>query len=420
MTRLLLALICSAPLVDSEPAAQSAVDIHLITIGPGAHLYTSGGHSAIMIATTEGGVPETEVYNYGDAQFSDTSFVLDFVRGNITFFLSRSGDLTDTVNEYGVRQARDVFMQRLNLTERQKAAIITRLNDTIQPSKRNYRFHHLHALCSSKIRDLLDDVTGGAVAGQLKGNPDPYSVRHYQQWAFSGHWAASLGSALFMGRLHDRPTDKWTAAYIPSRMSEVLREVRVPDPDGTSGTVPLAEAPEVVVRRETPVPKGPNLFPFVVGWLFFGLASALFLLAYRRLPERPRLAGLWLLLWSIPTGLIGLAVLLVLTLSTVPEWRNNELVVVMLATDLALVVPALRWLRGRPEAGRLLRIYAGVRFTGILLVFVLRIVGVLYQEPAIYPGIVLVGAFGLWTLLRRMDIPKPAADRGLEANATTP
>jgi hypothetical protein len=160
-----------------------------------------------------------------------------------------------------------------------------------------------------------------------------------------------------------------------------------------------------VVQRETPIPKGRNLFPIVTGWVFFGLLLVLFLVAFRRLPQRPMLAGVWLLLWSIPTGLVGLGLLLVLAISTVPEWRNNELLASMLVTDLALVVPAVRWLRGQTGAGRLLRLYAGVRFAAMVLLFVLRAVGVLYQEPAIYPGTALFGAFCLWMILRRMDAP---------------
>jgi hypothetical protein len=49
--------------------------------------------------------------------------------------------------------------------------------------------------------------------------------------------------------------------------------------------------------------------------------------------------------------------------------------------------------------------YIARSIAAMVLLFVLRAVGVLYQEPAIYPGTALFGAFCLWMMLRRMDAP---------------
>jgi hypothetical protein len=86
----------------SLPALARAAElqIHLLVMGPGDHLYTRGGHAAIMVAQMEGSeLVESTVYNYGDTDWDDPWLVPHFLRGDLTFFLSDTGDLLSTLEE---------------------------------------------------------------------------------------------------------------------------------------------------------------------------------------------------------------------------------------------------------------------------------------------------------------------------------
>jgi hypothetical protein len=91
--------------------------------------------------------------------------------------------------------------------------------------------------------------------------------------------------------------------------------------------------------------------------------------------------------------------------STVAEGRANELLLVFPPTDLALLGVALRWLRGRAVAGRLLRGYAVARLGLALLSLGGHATGLLVQEPRSLVVVALVAAVGLVALTWRLRPP---------------
>ncbi|MEE8408643.1 MAG: DUF4105 domain-containing protein, partial [Myxococcota bacterium] len=390
---------------DGAPsAAVPEIEIHLLTMGPGDHLYTRSGHAALMVAEMQDGRPtNTKVYNFGDTDWERETFVSDFLRGRLIFFLSSPGDLTETVMLYGVEQSRDVYRQKLNLTSDQARQVARRLEVGLRPENREYLYHHLEAICTTKIRDLLDEVTGGALTAQLGPRTDAHTVRHYVDWAFSGWWGASLGSALLLGRMHDEPISEYYVLFQPRRMRELFQEVTLELANGEH--VPLADPPTILAERQGPQAiTGPNRFPTVLAWIFLLVAGVGAFAVYGHLPGKSRPAGVWLLLWSIPSGLIGLVIAFLMAVSDVPEARANELIVAFPPTDLFLVIPAYRWLRGRTYAGPLMRIYAGVRVSALVLISIGRIAGELYQQPVIWFWVGLVCVFALWSMVRGMRV----------------
>lgn len=438
----LLATICLSP--RTSRAGTPEIEVDLLVMGPGDHLYTRGGHAALMVAEIEDGeLVRSTVYNYGDTDWEDPMLVPRFLRGDLTFFLSDTGSIESTLQEYGVRQGREITRQRLNLTAAQAAEVANRLREGLSPGKREYTFHHVHALCSTKIMDLLDDVMGGALRAELAGQPGPSTGRHYQDLIFSESLLAVIAGDLFIGRQHDRVLDKWESTASPEHMRDYLQSIFVPRAPGASEKVPFAETPVLLVARTTPLVLSPS-------WAGKALWGALLLLllgagavGYRRaraavegtavegtaagrtavpakaagtrasLEDKGELAAKVIVWASLVSGVIGLLILGLTALSKVPEFNQNELILVFWPADLWLAWQAWRARKSGGELGLWTARYVHARLFVAALAVGGHAAGILHQEPRIVLALGVVEAGVLWTLVRALrgvaaTTPKPA------------
>ncbi len=378
-------------------------EVHLLTMGPAEHAFTRFGHTGIMVMSRKEGTKEylSKVYNYGDADFKALDFEWRFFRGTAQFYISVLGDLNKTVTHYA-QQNRNISHQKLNLTPAQVQQVIDALEHDLKPENREYTYHHLTAGCATKARDLLDRVLGGALTKKLKAQQDPLSPRYYGRRVFAGHLPMEIFNDLFMGRYHDITWTKFDAACVPAMFSAYLQEIQVPDPKGGKGTVALAGPAKPLYRRRGPPPtagEGRTLIHLGYVWIFlilsFGISALL------RQPDRPRRAGIWLMIWALPMGIAAVCMLIGMTVSSVTEGRWNELMLVFPPTDICLIGVAWRWIRGRGVAGRLLRNYALVRLGLVVLSLILNAAGVFFQEPLVMVIMGLVAAVLLVVITRR-------------------
>ncbi len=394
-----------------EPPSGTSTEVHVITMGPGDGLYTRAGHLALMVATLLDGKPvATRIYNYGATDWDNPWMVTDFLTGRLTFFLSSPGSLDDAVRTYGVGQKRTVYRQKLALTAAQTQDLVARLEQGVKPENRAYRYHHVEAICTTKARDLIDQVVGGAIREQLSGEPSDATIQQDVQLAFSGHRGPSIAADLLFGWRHYRPVDLYYGLYHPDRMREALQRVHVPDPQGGSDPVPLAGPPiKLGERIGPPLNLRPSHSTF---WLAIFAAVVLLALgadAYRQLPNQTRIAGAWVALWALPVGLLGLLIAGLMTFSAVPELHDNELILSFPPTDLWLLGLSVRWMVGREVRLRLLRWYVLGRVVVGLFCLAAIATGLFIQRPVILPMLSLAFSLGLWLMLRRAEAPRQPA-----------
>ena len=404
-----LVTLVAATLLGGSQAQAQGLEVYLITMGPGDHIYTRAGHAALMLADNlPDGRRETRVYNYGDAKWDDPAIPWHFMRGTLMFFLSESGSIQNTVRRYGSRMDRSVWRQKLALSEDVARELSARLAEEAKPENRDYPYHHLRSLCTTRVRDVLNDVLGGAIHRQLAAEYDPLTYREHQRAHSAGIVLEAIAAAFLLGRQHDLRPNGYDAAFLPHLMRESFQRVRVPDPSGgTEARVPLAGPPDVLYQRKgADLNTGENRIGSWVAGALALLALLLGALALRRLPDRPALGGVWLLFVALTAGVVGVASLAFVTLSTVPEFRHNEFILLLPPTDLLLLVPAVRWLRGRTFGGRTLRLYAHVRLVVAVLYFLGWLFGSAYQQPLFVPLWGACCALMLVLLLRRL----PAVD----------
>lgn len=363
--------------------AAAAPEVELLTMGVGDDVFASFGHAALRVR--EAG--RDRVYNYGYTRFDDPHLVLDFLRGRARFWVGRQS-FRAAVEDYRVED-RSIDRQRLALSPSQAAELARLLEENLRPERRHYRYHHFADNCATRLRDLIDRASSGAVQRALVGKPTGQSFRALCREGFANRLGVVLLGELLLGRELDRPIDAWQGSFLPRILAAELQGVRL-----AGG--PLAEAPVPVHRRGAP-PPGVGLDPrrgLHLLWALVGGALALaagLVLAVRR---RRRIAGLLLAPLALGLGLTACVVytLVALTLGHLPELSGNENLLHLWPTDLLLLGFALRLLRGRFFARRLLRGYALLRVGVAALSLLAHALGLLLQP---LPPVVLSLGVGL-------------------------
>ena len=351
-------------LVGLAAPARAEPRVVLLTMGPGDALYTRFGHASLLV---EDGRLAT-VYNYGYTDFRDSDLVWSFLRGRARFWVARAS-YRATLRDY-VLEDRTLYRQPLTLAPAQAAELARLLAWGACEENRYYVYHHFRDNCSTRLRDLLNRVTGGALARRLRGSPGPEAtLRDLVRQGFAGRLDLLLVTDLFLGRSVDRRLDAWDAAFLPRELRRSVQDTG------------LAPATRVVYRRRGPSPFA-GCDPHAGVKLLWGLAGLGLLLALVLvLWPRRRVAGAALAPLSLLCGLPGLAIWSIVALATLPDLRFNEISLSLWPTDLALLWPAGRWLRGRAWAGRLLRGYLGLRLAALGLVLLGNLTGLLIQRP---------------------------------------
>jgi len=308
-------------------AAVSSPRIELYTMGPGDDLFSAFGHAAVCVVDES--APGGRCYNYGTADFSTPlPLTWDFIRGRARFWVSTT-DLRSMLSYY-VHVDRTVYRQRLQLTAEQARAIAEALDASTAESVKYYRYHHFNDNCTTRIRDVLDSATGGALRRDDGARDDRGpTFRAWARQGFAGHWPLLAVTELLLGRPSDQPTDRWTAMFLPSELrAEVLRRFAAP--------------PEIVYQRRAPLPHGSTALgqlAFVLG----GLVLALFVIGGARLGRAGLRAGLFPS--ALVLGLTAIVLDALALLSTFPELRRNEALLAFWPTDLALVAMPRAWMK---------------------------------------------------------------------------
>ncbi|HEU0277503.1 MAG TPA: DUF4105 domain-containing protein [Rhodanobacteraceae bacterium] len=353
-----------ANLVDA-PGSDLRVD--LFTYGPGTVYWERFGHDALVITDVANG--QAWAFNYGTFDFEQKDFYLNFARG-IMIYRAATWPVADDIQEYS-GEGRSITAQRLDLTPEQRAALRDFLVWNVQPQHAHYRYRYFRDNCTTRVRDALNQVLGGALERQLTG-PAAHgeTYRSETDRLMSGQpWLMYLLD-LGLGPYADQPLTRWTGAFIPMRLEQELRGVR-----GSNGQ-PLVSAETVLSPQRLPSPpaQAPNLrWPLLIAGVVLGVA----LVAAAWLRDAYTVERWWFAsvasAYALLAGAAG-ALMLVLWLATAHRaaWANENL---WLFNPIAwLLIPGLLRLR-RPgaHASRLTLVAVAVSAALALIGFVLKL-----------------------------------------------
>jgi hypothetical protein len=294
----------------AEPGDE--LTVYAITFGPGEHPFLKFGHNAILIQ------PKDEpgwVFNFGTFDFADPDLILKFLRGRFKYWLSVGG--AEATMEAYAAENRTIVSQELDLAAPQKWALWLALRENARPENRAYLYDYFYDNCSTRVRDAIDRVTGGRLraAGQAPGT---LTLRAHALRSVADYLPEYIGLYLGLARATDRPIDRWTETFLPERLTDLLRAVRMPDGAGEKNLVKSEKVIYQSTRPAKPV-RPPNWSVYFLG-VGVAVGGALALLG--RMGRRHKSARI--LLGCVTAGVGGGLGLLGLILACLWAFTNHK------------------------------------------------------------------------------------------------
>ena len=359
--RCLLVILSSLTAYHSSLFAQTlspSAQVSLITVAPGAELYSSFGHTVLRVYDPLQSLDRS--YNYGTFDFRTDNFYVKFLRGTLPYQLTVGAIYQEIY--YWQYENRSVREQVLNLTPAQKQRLFDALEVNYRPENREYLYKFYFDNCTSRCRDWLARIPHDSL--QFLNPRQP--TKSYRDWMndYLGDkpWS-QLGMNLALGFPADAIATNWQAMYLPNNLHDQLARATITQPDGRTVPVVLREQTLVqaatTVKQELPFVLDPN-----VVFTVLGIVVAVFTVRQYR---RGRVAG-WLdrLLFGV-SGLGGwfLFLLWVATDHGVTNW-NPALLYLM-----PLHLPLIFWATHNTTTARQRTLYFGTTAVLILLGMVL-------------------------------------------------
>ncbi len=326
-----------------DPDSGSAFRIALVTAAPGAVYWQRFGHNALLVENTVTG--DARLYNFGIFDFEQKNFLLNFVRGRMIYRLAAFAPDDDLANY--ASEGRSVWIQELNLRPEQRYAVAEMLGQNALPENAEYRYDYFAQNCSTRVRDVLDTVLEGrlkeTMSARARGETDRSLAMAY---ARPEPWLA-IGIDLGLGPAADRKLSFWDEMFLPLRLRELLRDMRVTDAQGIARPLVTREWTAYDGRLDDQVPAQPRwLWPFAFAGLVLATSAAMIL---RTRASRTRTFGaLSLSMIALLLGLGGIVLAGLWAFTDHAIAYANLNLVLFSPLSLLLAWPLWRW--RRPEA----------------------------------------------------------------------
>jgi hypothetical protein len=273
----------------------AALTISLVTMGVGVRVWERFGHNAILVEDRQRGT--RTAYNYGLFDFRQENFVLRFIQGRMWYWMQ--GLDADAMLQSYIRDNRSVWVQELNLSPAQRAALRDFLVWNERPEHRYYRYDYYRDNCSTRVRDALDRVLNGRFRARTDTVATGTTYRFHTKRLTASDLPLVTGLHVALGEPVDRPISAWEAMFVPLEVQEWARRMTVVDSFGAER--PLVRTERTLFTSSVPEPpaRPPARLP---GYLATGGVLGGLLAAGRR-----RVLLGWLgTSWALVAGTAGL------------------------------------------------------------------------------------------------------------------
>ena len=344
-----------------EPGSELTVT--LLTYETGGLVFERFGHNAIWIH--DGSTGADRHYDYGRFDFNQKNFFLRFAQGKMWYSMGEDS-LPGKYISFYASEGRKIRAQELDLAPAQRRELRDFLEWNIRPENAGYAYDYYLDNCSTRIRDAIDRVIGGAIRRYAQ-RPSGFTWRDETRRLDEHNVFLYSGYMLALGQPVDAEMSRWEQMFLPGRLSQHLDSVQVAGPDGTMR--PLVKSNQVIAEGgRWPVPPRPSNWTWrylLVGVVFGGALALLGGVTLSRRPERsegeakrPVSGGapplrfaqgdirriLFLLLgtlWALLAGIVGLLITWLSLLSSHRAAHQNENLFLfnLLVLVLAVVLP---------------------------------------------------------------------------------
>ena len=344
-------------------------------MGPGDQVWEKFGHNAIWIHDELNG--SDIAYHWGLFDFADKDFIPRFVQGRMRYSMG-AFDMRETVAMY--RQTnRTVWAQELNLTPAERLKLAEFVAWNVRPENRYYRYDYFRDNCSTRVRDAIDLALGGVIKNASDTVKSKTTYRFHTSRLTQDDWPIFTGTMIGLGEPTDREISGWEEMFLPVRMKDQLKSVRV---SHAGVSEPLVKSERVLVQATRP----PEDVQIRRGWLSYLLIAAVILAIGAALVKlgKPggRATGALAIaaVWSLIAGLGGIFLDGLWAFTDHLYSYRNENVLQMTPISLVLMVLLIRlmWARRklpvsavaearRKSALKFARIVAGLSVLGFAI-----------------------------------------------------
>jgi len=199
----------------AQDSTKAALQISILTCAPGEDVYTAWGHTAIRIIDS---AKQTDVvYNFGTFDFNTPNFLVEFVKGNLNYFLS-ADDFQNFIAEYQY-YGRSKKEKVLILSDTEKIKWQNALQKNLEGNNRYYLYNFITDNCTTRVKDgFYQFATTQVPPSNIKSFRTHVVEAPYQQ----GIPWIGLGIDLLLGAVSDQAPTAMQAGFLPDLFFDQL------------------------------------------------------------------------------------------------------------------------------------------------------------------------------------------------------
>ena len=211
---LLFGIFTSSQLI-AQDSTKGALQISILTCAPGEDVYTAWGHTAIRIIDS---AKQTDVvYNFGTFDFNTPNFLVEFVKGNLNYFLS-ADNFQNFILEYQY-YGRSIKEQVLILSDAEKINWQNALLKNLEGNNRYYLYNFITDNCTTRVKDgFYQFATSQIPPSNIKSYRTHVVEAPYQQ----GIPWIGLGIDILLGAVSDKAPTALQAGFLPDLLFDQL------------------------------------------------------------------------------------------------------------------------------------------------------------------------------------------------------
>ena len=199
----------------AQDTTKAALQISILTCAPGEDVYTAWGHTAIRIIDSS---KQTDiVYIFGTFDFNTPNFLLEFIKGNLNYFLS-ADNFQNFIFEYQY-YGRSIKEQVLILTDAEKINWQNALLKNLEGENRYYLYNFITDNCTTRVKDgFYQFATTNVPLSNIKSFRTHVVEAPYQQ----GIPWIGLGIDVLLGAVSDQTPTALQAGFLPDLLFDQL------------------------------------------------------------------------------------------------------------------------------------------------------------------------------------------------------
>lgn len=277
MRRLCVFLLLVFAFVRLQAQPEDSLRVSVLTCTPGDQVYSLYGHTALRV---ENFTRDFDlVFNYGVFDFTKPHFTWHFVLGECDYMvMPLPWDIF--VKDY-VRRGSGIYAQILDLTPAEANRLQAFLIVNCQPENREYRYNFLYNNCTTKVRDVIEQVVNGEIDYPALAHGETYR-QLLHQLTKNYPWSQE-GNDFLLGADVDKPLSDRESMFLPLHLMSYLDGATLRDENGVRSLVGKKE----ILLQEVAVARRPSRWhsPKGLAWAFF-LVNLLILLVERSLRRK--------------------------------------------------------------------------------------------------------------------------------------